>query len=128
MPIVRFFPVDKVVEVPAGTLISEAATKAGIEDLQLPCGGKGTCGRCLVHVASYNPLQEDQTEASITWGSMVLSCQTKVRSDIAVRMKATRDKLMRIVGDSQLLVNEEFLPDEDEISAIYRAEKISVPP
>ncbi len=47
---VRFQPADVVAEVPAGTLIHEAALRAGILDLELPCGGEGVCGLCKVEV------------------------------------------------------------------------------
>ena len=46
---VRFHPLDRAVQVQAGTLISDAARAAGIE-LGLPCGGQGRCGRCTVIV------------------------------------------------------------------------------
>jgi ferredoxin len=48
MPSVRFQPANVVAEVPVGTLIHEAALRAGILDLELPCGGEGSCGLCKV--------------------------------------------------------------------------------
>jgi ferredoxin len=45
-----FFDVaDKPVRVQTGTLLSEAAQKAGVEIGQ-PCGGQGRCGRCAVQI------------------------------------------------------------------------------
>ena len=46
---VRFLSDDKVVDVPEGRMIAEAAVKAGVE-IRLPCGGRGRCGRCIVLV------------------------------------------------------------------------------
>ena len=51
MPLVRFLPAQIEIEVAAGTLIHEAAIRAGLLTLDLPCGGQGTCGLCLVDVA-----------------------------------------------------------------------------
>ena len=42
-------PGDHTLEVPTGTLVSEAAQSASLEISQ-PCGGQGRCGRCAVHV------------------------------------------------------------------------------
>ena len=72
MPSVRFQPANVVAEVPAGTLIHQAALRAGILDLELPCGGEGSCGLCKVE------LEGRETP--------VLACQTKVVSDIVVRL------------------------------------------
>ena len=52
---VAFLPQNKVVEVPPGTTILEAAFRAGLE-LPAPCGGQGRCGRCRVQ------LQDGQVE------------------------------------------------------------------
>jgi ferredoxin len=48
---VKFDTVETPVQVPSGTLISEAAHLAGVEIGQ-PCGGQGRCGRCTVQVLS----------------------------------------------------------------------------
>jgi uncharacterized 2Fe-2S/4Fe-4S cluster protein (DUF4445 family) len=131
MPTVRFLPADIAVEVPAGTLISDAAVKAGIDDLHLPCGGKGTCCKCLVEIASGQPpdfVSHSHLDAALAGKGLVLACQTKVRGNIAVRLRSAHERLLRVVGDSHLLVSEEFLPDGSQVSPVYRAEKLTVPP
>ncbi|HWQ55771.1 MAG TPA: ASKHA domain-containing protein [Bryobacteraceae bacterium] len=110
MPSVRFLPADVAVDVAAGTLIHEAAVRAGLLDLELPCGGQGTCGQCLVEVA-------DQP---------VMACQTRVSADIVVRIPENRDVAIRVVGDSHFLVNEELLPSRDQISPLVRMERVTV--
>jgi len=47
---VKFDIASDPVEVPSGTMITDAAEKAGIEVNQ-PCGGQGRCGQCAVQVA-----------------------------------------------------------------------------
>jgi uncharacterized 2Fe-2S/4Fe-4S cluster protein (DUF4445 family) len=46
-----FTPSVKTVEVPRGTQLLEAARQAGVE-MDTPCGGEGSCGRCVVRVDS----------------------------------------------------------------------------
>lgn len=112
MPRVRFVPAEVEVEVPAGTLIHEAAVRAGLLDLELPCGGQGTCGQCLVEVA----------------GREVMACQTRIAADIEVCVPKNRDVAMRVVGDSHFLVNEELLPAGDQLSPLVRTKRLTVPP
>lgn len=48
---VTFEPSGRTASVPAGSSILEAAASAGIR-LRAPCGGNGTCGKCLVRLRS----------------------------------------------------------------------------
>jgi uncharacterized 2Fe-2S/4Fe-4S cluster protein (DUF4445 family) len=129
MPTVTFLPSNTVVDVPAGTLISEAAIRAGIEDLHLPCGGKGTCGLCLVEIleGATDGVGRSHLDQALASKGLVLSCQTKVRGDLTVRLKKTRDAAMRVVGESHVLVSQEFLPDRDKLSPPYRMVALQVP-
>ena len=127
---VHFLPSDKKAQVSPGTLISDAAIMAGIEDLHLPCGGKGTCGRCLVEVVSGKPEQLGSTHLDqvLAGKNYVMSCQTKVTDDITVRVRKPREASMQVVGDSHFLVGEEYLPDRNDLSTLYRTEQLTVPP
>ena len=51
MPLVTFQPSGKSIEVASGIDLMEAARRAGVA-IDAPCGGKGTCGKCLVKVLS----------------------------------------------------------------------------
>jgi uncharacterized 2Fe-2S/4Fe-4S cluster protein (DUF4445 family) len=51
MPLVRFLPAEIGIEVAADTLIHDAAVREGLLTLNLPCGGQGTCGECMVEIA-----------------------------------------------------------------------------
>lgn len=46
-----FTPSVKTIEVPRGTQLLEAARRAGVE-MDTPCGGEGSCGRCVVRIDS----------------------------------------------------------------------------
>ncbi|MCG3181907.1 MAG: Na(+)-translocating NADH-quinone reductase subunit F [Phycisphaerae bacterium] len=51
MPTVTFMPSGRSASVPAGTELTDAAQAAGVL-IEAACGGKGTCGACIVRVAS----------------------------------------------------------------------------
>ena len=71
------------VTVPTGTLLAEAAQRAGMEIGQ-PCGGQGRCGRCAVQVASGTVRRRSTVRLSpedIEQG-FALACQSVVESDI----------------------------------------------
>ena len=115
MPAVRFLPADVTVDVEPGTLIHEAAIRAGIHDLELPCGGQGTCGQCLVEIAD----QENGT---------VMACQTRVCRDMVVRVPEDRNVAMRVVGDSHFLAGAGLMPDREKLSPLFRIARLTVPP
>lgn len=73
------------VTVRAGTLLVEAARRAGIE-IRQPCGGQGRCGRCAVRVVggrvrrrSILRLSEEDVAAGYA-----LACQAVVEEDVSV--------------------------------------------
>ena len=130
MPTVRFLPSNISVDIPAGALIHEAAIKAGLDELHLPCGGKGTCGQCLVEVLEGTPKQLGHThlEEALAVKGVVMACQTRVHENLLVRLMARQDDTLRVVGDSQLLVNEDLLPTHEELRPLASFIKLTVPP
>lgn len=70
---VRFLPKDVSIQVEGGTVISDAAKAAGVK-IELPCGGKGRCGRCMVGVSGAGDANEER----------VLACRAAVTRDITV--------------------------------------------
>jgi uncharacterized 2Fe-2S/4Fe-4S cluster protein (DUF4445 family) len=114
MASIRFQPANVVAEVPAGTFIHEAALRAGILDLELPCGGDGSCGLCQVEVAGRD--------------APVLACQTKITSDIEVRLPDRSQTGALVLGDSHSLIEPGLLPDREHLTPLYRQQRIMVPP
>ncbi len=85
MPTIRFLPADKVIEAPAGTLLADAARRAGMA-VDLPCGGKGTCGKCLVRISDgivdlkpLSVLTDEQRDAGL-----VPACRAFVMGDATI--------------------------------------------
>ncbi len=83
--LIRFEPSGLKVEVPSGTVLLEAAHKAGIY-LSSICGGDGYCGKCKVIIDTgqfqsrpTTLLTQDEIRENV-----VLACQTKVLSDMTI--------------------------------------------
>ena len=88
-------------EVPVGTLLSDAAQQAGV-DILMPCGGQGRCGRCAVivkegavHRRSTQRLSPDDVAAGYA-----LSCQTVVTEDTVV-VVPLQEKIERRLKESK---------------------------
>ena len=69
---VTFLPQKLTLSVPAGTTLLQAQIDAGLRP-DAPCAGRGTCGKCLVHVD----------------GQELLACQTAVDRDMTVHTGKT---------------------------------------
>jgi len=84
---IKFDIASDPVSVPTGTLISEAAEKAGIE-INQPCGGQGRCGRCAVQITKGDDnirrrstlrLSAEDVEAGYA-----LACQSVIEGDAEI--------------------------------------------
>lgn len=83
--IVVFKPSGKIIEIEQGTLLLDAARRAGVE-VQTPCGGFGRCGRCKVQVEMGEVARRQTphlTQADIEKG-VALACMTVVKGDAIV--------------------------------------------
>jgi len=82
---VRFEPSGLKIKVPVGTVLLEAAHKAGIY-LSSICGGDGYCGKCKV-IIDEGQFQSKPTTLLTpdeTRENVVLACQSKVLSDMTI--------------------------------------------
>jgi uncharacterized 2Fe-2S/4Fe-4S cluster protein (DUF4445 family) len=98
---VRFSPSDREVQVPAGTLLSDAAQQAGVS-LNIPCGGQGRCGRCAV-VVQEGAVQRRSTQRLTpedVAAGYALACQTTVESDLVVSIPP-QEKIERRLKESK---------------------------
>ena len=82
---VKLLPEEKSVEVPTGTLITEAAASAGLEITQ-PCGGQGRCGRCAVKIeeGSVRRRSTIRLNADDLDSGWALACQSLIEGDAVV--------------------------------------------
>ena len=87
MPKITFLPIGKTIDVPSGTLLMDAAGRAGIM-IELPCGGKGTCGKCLVQITHGTvacKLRHTADEEERGSG-FVVACQSFIIEDVVVNI------------------------------------------
>jgi uncharacterized 2Fe-2S/4Fe-4S cluster protein (DUF4445 family) len=98
---VQFLPSNREAEVPAGTLLSEAAQQAGV-DINMPCGGQGRCGRCAIIVEegavrrkSTQRLSPDDVAAGYA-----LACQTVIEGDVVITVPP-QEKIERHLKESK---------------------------
>jgi len=98
---VRFLPADREVEVPAGTLLSEAAQEACV-DVNMPCGGQGRCGRCAVIVdeGTVRRLSTGRLSQEDVAAGYVLACQAAVETDSVVTVPP-QEKIERRLDTSK---------------------------
>jgi uncharacterized 2Fe-2S/4Fe-4S cluster protein (DUF4445 family) len=85
MPKITFLPSGKTRDVPSGTLLMDAAHMAGIM-IDLPCGGKGTCGKCLVRL-DHGQVAE-KPGIALTDGEresgFIIACQSSITADVTI--------------------------------------------
>ena len=93
---VRFFPTGKVVELDEVRRISHAAETAGVK-IELPCKGRGRCGRCGVYISK---TPEDGSEPDLVGMERVLACMHDITEDIDVFVPL--DEHGRIVAGEDL--------------------------
>ena len=91
IPIV-FQPQGRRVYVLPGTSLLEAATRAGLT-LNAPCGGNGTCGKCLVRITKGAESTSDATRGPLGVEEFDkgfrLACKTLVTQPLTVDIPAS---------------------------------------
>lgn len=99
MPTV-FFPQEHTqIRVPSGTLLIDAIRNAGLE-IDAPCGGRGTCGKCTVTV-------QNNTDSSLQ-----KSCHFMISEDISVLFSHTQSHILQSG-------NAHNIPSHPNLSCIY---------
>jgi uncharacterized 2Fe-2S/4Fe-4S cluster protein (DUF4445 family) len=102
---VTFQPEGKAAHVLPGSLVIEAAARAGII-IETPCGGRGTCGKCRVVVedgcSEVNDTERGRLTADELAEGVRLACQAKVVADTTVTVpEASRFFEQRILATGE---------------------------
>lgn len=86
---ITFLPDKKNITVNEGTTILEALESAGI-NIDTPCGGKGTCGKCKILVTkginTITPVEEKYLSEKEIKKGFRLACQTKIFKDTVIEI------------------------------------------
>lgn len=133
MVIINFLPAEKCVAVEPGTTLLEAARKAGVE-IEAPCGGAGTCGKCVVKVIS-GKVDSDSlgvlTRYSVSEGN-VLACKTRVLPNetpvtVQLPVKKDRDGGQFSSSDDSLMIRQSLLPKNWQYDPLAVKWSVQVP-
>jgi len=90
---ILFLPENREVLAPPGTLILDAATRAGVI-IDTPCGGQGRCGRCLVRIQEGEATRREnphltQKQQQEGW---VLACTARVAGDLVLTVPLLKER------------------------------------
>jgi uncharacterized 2Fe-2S/4Fe-4S cluster protein (DUF4445 family) len=122
MPKVEFHPSGQSIQVPPQTRLLDAARQAGVE-IESPCGGDGTCGKCLVRVTSGEVDSRSLgtlPDAAIADG-YVMACATRLLSEdltVEVPKQATMEGGQFASENETHLVRQELLPRQWEFDPL----------
>ncbi|MBN2304033.1 MAG: DUF4445 domain-containing protein [Anaerolineae bacterium] len=127
--LVRFDTAPAPVSVPTGTLLSDAAHRAGV-DIQQPCGGQGRCGRCAVRITdgtvrrrSTLRLSNEDVEAGYA-----LACQSVIEADVSITVPPQEKIERRLTTDrtaAEVQVPDSY--DPAQVQTVRRV-RLTVPP
>ncbi len=128
MPKVRFLPAEQSVEVPAGTLLSDAARQAGL-DLLMPCGGQGRCGRCAVIIeeGAVRRRSTHRLSPQDVAAGYALACQTTVEGDLLVTIPP-QERIERRLKESKRAAKVELPFPYDLYDQPLRKYVVTLPP
>jgi uncharacterized 2Fe-2S/4Fe-4S cluster protein (DUF4445 family) len=119
------------VEAAAGLDLLEATRRAGVE-VETPCGGEGTCGRCFVRVLEGDVASDSvgRLPAPALAAGYVLGCRTRLVSprviiEVPEHLKPHEGQFAE--DDAERLVDPELLPTPEELSPLVRKAAIRVP-
>lgn len=87
---VTFLPDGHATTVPCGVTLAEAAARAGVF-LSMPCGGRGTCGKCRVRITGGDVSEPTEAETALVDAGLLssgirLACQARVVGEIVVEV------------------------------------------
>jgi uncharacterized 2Fe-2S/4Fe-4S cluster protein (DUF4445 family) len=122
MPTVVFHPSGQSVQVPPQTRLLDAARQAGVE-IESPCGGESTCGKCLVRVTGGEVDSRSLgtlPDAAVAEG-YVLACSTRVLGEdlqVDVPEQAAREGGQFASENEAHLVRQELLPRQWEFDPL----------
>ncbi|MCL5096407.1 MAG: ASKHA domain-containing protein [Candidatus Omnitrophica bacterium] len=132
MPIIEFRPSGKTVQVLPLTELADAARLAGIQ-IESPCGGKGTCGKCIVRVVS-GEVDSDSLgmlpHAAVAEG-YVLTCKTRIlESDVTIEVpeQASLEGGQFVPEDESHLIRQELLPRQWQYDPLAVKWRLNVAP
>ena len=123
MPVVTFQPSGRTASVNPGTELLDAA-KLAIIEIATPCGGEGTCGKCLVRIVS-GEVDSNSTEIlseTEEKNAYIQACRTKVLdTPVTVNIPEQVDIKEGISTDGYIdasLIRKELFPKASQLAPL----------
>ena len=133
MPGVTFQPSGKTITAQAGATLMDCARKADVS-IDAPCGGKGTCGKCMVRVVagSVDSRSLGTLSQELVADGYVLACKAVLLNDDVTVQTPDRTgweggKFVESL-DEECLIRRELMPDKWEFDPLAVKWMIEVPP
>lgn len=86
---IKFIPQNKEVTVLAGTTVMQAGKSVGIT-MEAPCGGHGTCGKCMVRCYGLNAeptaAEKEKIKPELLTDGWRLACRTIINQNMVVEV------------------------------------------
>ena len=95
--IMKINSTEREFEIEQGTNLLEALSDYGIV-VKSPCGGKGTCGKCLIEVDGQLSQVEETERQFIKHKKQRLACKTQIQGNIVVYIEEKQQKDVPLVA------------------------------
>ncbi|UCC38569.1 MAG: 2Fe-2S iron-sulfur cluster binding domain-containing protein [Candidatus Aminicenantes bacterium] len=117
---VTFEPFETSVDIPSGQSLLDAVRKAELP-LKTTCGGKGTCGDCVIQITSgaYKKKASAVLPDQLASRGYALSCQTDINDNLIVQLPQFQELSIKSVIDSKF-----FDKQRGKISGIYELDSL----
>jgi uncharacterized 2Fe-2S/4Fe-4S cluster protein (DUF4445 family) len=130
MPKITFKPNGCEIEVMEGTLLLDAAKKAGVH-IEAPCGGNGVCGKCLVQMVSESvDFPDGLIPRELAEEGYVLACKAKITGDVCVLILSEPEKeqgKFSKINEDIHLIDKSLLPVPEEYETLVKKAEFTVP-
>jgi uncharacterized 2Fe-2S/4Fe-4S cluster protein (DUF4445 family) len=119
-PKVHFLPFETSVHVAPGAILLDAIKKAGLP-LKSTCGGKGTCGECVVQVRSGRGKSRPSAVLSddLAGQGYALACQTEVTDNLTVELPQFQETSIQTLPETRSIEE-----DRDDITAVFEVSPV----
>ncbi|MBN1351873.1 DUF4445 domain-containing protein [candidate division KSB1 bacterium] len=113
---VTFLPFDISIDVPAGTSVLDAIKKAQLP-IKATCGGKGTCGECLIRIisGSYRPRPGTKLSQQVISRGYSLACNTQINDHLTIELPQFQELTIQGTHNSVFFENRKH-----QLSGIYK--------
>ncbi len=127
---VNFLPFHISVKTRPGTTVLDAARRANLP-LKTTCGGKGTCGDCLVKIVrgAYKKKPSAALPDDLAAQNYALACRTEVTDSLTVELPEFQELSIKSPAGTRFIEeNKDRLSGVVELDPAVRTVEIEVPP